>query len=325
MRHMTHPAVVLSCLAVLLLSGCSSDDDDASLGFGNSPPVPDAEVPGLTDGDTGDTTGTGDTTTGDTGDTGTDATGGDTGGDTTGTDGTPIVSYPEVLSLTTTSGPAAGGTTTVVLTLGFATDFRDTLPTVTFAGGNATGVEAISRGVVKVVTPANPVGLAEVTVSVPGEEATLSAAFDYQDGALENYLLVEVEGAVEADGVPVSIPLKITRVGNVQPAALLVDLSVDLLNLPVAGPTALDGDVAANAGKELHIKEKNDGLRLLVLGKNRNVLGDGTVVTLIYNLPPTEPWSLSPLHVSAKAVDPFGKEIPVVTQSGWLGIDEGSP
>ena len=69
----------------------------------------------------------------------------------------------------------------------------------------------------------------------------------------------------------------------------------------------------------------NGGVKALILGKNRNVLTSGTILTLIYNIPPTTPWSLTPLTIEAQAVDPKGAPIPVITESGWLGINEGSP
>ena len=67
-----------------------------------------------------------------------------------------------------------------------------------------------------------------------------------------------------------------------------------------------------------------DGMRVLVLGKNRDPLSEGTIVTLVYNIPPTDAWSLTPLVLTGEAVDAVGTPIEVVTSSGWLGIDEGS-
>ncbi len=319
---------LLTIAALLAFSACGDDDEDPSLSNPSSSltdvqfePDVDSGVGDTGNGGTGGvgTTGAG---TGDGSGTGS-GTGGATGDGTTD-GGVVIESDPEVLALTTVFGPIEGGTETIVLTVGYATDFRVTAPEVSFGGSPANSVEAISRGVVKVVTPPNAPGGADVTVEVDGETASLPAGFTYEEGKPLSYVEVSVDGVVETDGVPVHLPVQVVIHGDAKPAALLIDLKIDLAQLPLAQPTALVGTVAEAAEKVLTVNKKNDGVRLLVLGKNRKLIGDGTVVTLIYNLPPTDPWSLTPLIVTGKAVDAFGEPVEVAAKSGWLGLNEGS-
>ena len=341
-RHMMSARALLLGAVLLLLAACGDDEPDPTLAQPTGGQTGAGETTGgETTGGTGETTGTGqttgetnggqttggETTGGET--TGGETTGGETtGGETTGGETTGVISQPEVLQLTTAQGPTEGGTDTVVLTVGFAADFRDTLPSVTFAGAPATGVEAISRGVVKVKTPAGQAGPVEVAVAVTGEKGILEGGFTYltPDALPTDYVKVRMEGQINADGVPLHIPITLEVVGNAQPAAVSVRLTVDLVQLPLAAPTALEGDLHGPADKTLTINTAiNGGVKALILGKNRNVLTSGTILTLIYNIPPTTPWSLTPLTIEAQAVDPKGAPIPVITESGWLGINEGSP
>lgn len=319
-------ARLLAALLVLLVAACGDDTeegavlavgggDDAAGDITEATDVPPGvETGGTTggSGDAGSTTGQPDSggTTGDT-----------TGGNTTGVEPPPVL--PDLLALTVTSGPSAGGTQTVILTVGYTTDFRNVTPKVLFGALEAPSVQALSFGVLLVTTPAGPEGPVDVQVSVPGEADVLKGGFSYLLVPPTDYVLVRVEGAVEADGVPIHLPVTIELHGNAKPAALLVDILIDLAQLPLIAPTPLEGTIASGAGKVLHVNTaKNDGVRMLVLGKNRNVLAEGTLVTLVYNLPPTDPWSLTPLTVVAQAVDPMGVPIPVVTQSGWLGVSD---
>ena len=79
---------------------------------------------------------------------------------------------PQILALTRTSGPTAGGTETVILTVGFEQDFRIQLPTVHFGAVAASSVEALSHGILKVTTPASEPGLTSVTVTQELEKQT---------------------------------------------------------------------------------------------------------------------------------------------------------
>ena len=88
---------------------------------------------------------------------------------------------------------------------------------------------------------------------------------------------------------------------------------------------ALDGTLAASADKQLYINtKKNDTVRMLVIGKNRKAFGDGQIATLVYNLPPVAPGTVTPLTVKAQAVDGVGNPIPLVTGSGWLIVGKGN-
>jgi len=229
---------------------------------------------------------------------------------------------PRVLSLSVTAGPGEGGTATVVVTAGFATDFRDTLPEIRFGGELATNLTALSRGVVSVLTPKGPVGKT-VDVKVKGEKnnGTLEDAYTYLDNYPANYVLIKIAGHMGPSGSPALLPVTLEVVGNVQPAAVLVNVKVDLLELPVAAPNPIPGDVHTQSDKEIVINpDKFDTVRMIVLGKNRNLLKSGTIAKLAYSVPPTDPWLVTPLAVTAEAVDPLGIPIKVITHSGWVGV-----
>ena len=227
-----------------------------------------------------------------------------------------------VIGVTIKSGPTAGGTETVVICDGYEIDFRDVLPTVTFAGADATALKALSRGVVRVTTPAGPAGPAKIVVKAGAESASLDGAFTYSDELPKDAVVVKIGGGVEPSGVKLTIPVTLEVTGSALPAAIYLLVKHDPALLPLAAPTYVAGDVAAKAGKELTVNlKKPDGVRLLLLGKNRNAIGSGTIVTFFYPVPPTDvKWAISPLYVTAKAVDAFGATVPTVVQDGFVGV-----
>ncbi len=226
-----------------------------------------------------------------------------------------------VLALSVTSGPTAGGTTTVIICVNFAADFRDVGPTVKFGGSPATEVKALSRGILEVLSPPGVAGTQIVSVSAAGESASLQKGFTYTDEVPESYVKLSLAGGIEPGGVQLQLPLQLEIVGGAQLAALLIDIKQDPLQLPLAAPTPVDGQVAEKANKTLDYKMKTDGLRLLLIGKNRDSIGSGTITQLFYIVPPATPYQVTPLTVSAQAVDAFGAPIPVITTSGWVAVE----
>ncbi|HIN85998.1 MAG TPA: hypothetical protein EYN06_05905 [Myxococcales bacterium] len=232
----------------------------------------------------------------------------------------------KVLAITVNQGPAAGDTSTVVITVGFAEDFRNTLPELSFGSTKVTQVEALSHGILKLKSPPGPAGeFVDVTVSQGKQSATLSNAFHYLEKAPENYVRVSINGLLEQPGTPTTMELKVESVGKVYPAALLTHIKVDLVQLPVANPAAIPGNVHLQSNKEISINaKKNDTVSVLLLGKNRDLIKDGVIAQLTYSVPPTDPWTITPLYLKSEAVDGLGNPIPVVVESGWLGVSAGT-
>ena len=228
-----------------------------------------------------------------------------------------------VVALSVTQGVAGGGTETVLLCVGFDLDFREAIPAVSFGIGAATGTEALSKGVLRTFTPSGEPGPVDVSVQVGGQAGTLKAGFEYLAALPASYVEVALGAAIEPAGVILQLPLTVTSHGGAKPAALLIDLKTDALLLPLSVPTQVEGKTASASGKDLHTKAKNDGMRLLVLGKNRTTLESGVLSQLYYNVPPTDPYELTPITVTAKAVNAYGVELPVLTKSGYLVVDEG--
>lgn len=227
-----------------------------------------------------------------------------------------------VLATSAATGPTAGGTETVITCVGYTADFRDVTPEVQFDGSPASAVEALSRGIIKVTTPAGALGPANIVVSAAGESGTLADGFTYLDAFPSAHVKLTLPGAIEPGGVQVQLPLEVEMVGGAAPAALLIDVKIDALQLPLAAPTPVGGTVAADSNKTLDIQMKTDGFRILLIGKNRDPIKSGTITKLFYIVPPAEPYTLTPLTVTAQAVDGLGLPIEVFAESGWMAVEE---
>jgi hypothetical protein len=97
------------------------------------------------------------------------------GSDTpTGPTDPPVTIGPTVLSVSPTTGPAAGGTEVTIGGANFAAG-----ATVTIGGVAATNVQFVTSASLKATTAARAAGPADVTVTVDGRSSTLSSAFTY--------------------------------------------------------------------------------------------------------------------------------------------------
>jgi hypothetical protein len=257
------------------------------------------------------------------------ATGTDSGKPAGEDNGKPIFDppgKPQLLMLTVTQGPASGGTATTLISVGFAADFREALPEVSLGQSKVTKMEALSRGILQLETPPGDAGkVVDVIVKTANESAALSSVFLYYDKAPKDYVLLTLNGKLNPPGTPTTMELKVKSFGTAKPAALLAHIKVDLLQLPLASPTTLPGDVHVPSGKEFSVNDKkNDIVSVLLLGKNRNPIKDGVVARFFYSVPPVDPWLITPLTLTAEVVDGLGKPIPFVVQSGWVGVAGGA-
>jgi hypothetical protein len=155
---------------------------------------------------------------------------------------------PTISSLLVNSGPVAGGTETYI----YGNNFVNTGLAVTIGGTAATGVNLISRNIIRCTTPAGTAGAANVVVTTGSGVGTLAGGFIYtelpaitsapaltaQVGALYTYNIVATGSpspAITASGLPAWLSL----VGST------------LSGTPSAGDIGLSGAITITASNGL--------------------------------------------------------------------------
>lgn len=96
-----------------------------------------------------------------------------------------VVTQPEVFTISPNAGRTSGGTAVTITGLHFRNQADGTAPTVTIGGEPATSVVVVSETVLTCVTGAvADSALADVTVTIEAQNATLYGAFTYFEGTI---------------------------------------------------------------------------------------------------------------------------------------------
>jgi len=123
-----------------------------------------------------------------------------------------------------------------------------------------------------------------------------------------------------AGDTDVKVPVELESVGGAQVSGLSLDVGYDLTRLTVADITI--GTAAAGADKAISWSLPGGGIvRVLVIGLNQNVIGDGDVANVIFDVLPGAAEGTSSLTLTnADTVGPDGGGVAVNSEDGLFVV-----
>jgi len=118
----------------------------------------------------------------------------------------------------------------------------------------------------------------------------------------------------------ISIPVELTSAPGEKVCGFNFDLCFDTSKLSFK-EVAL-GSVAVGAGKSLSFNQPSSNIiRVVVIGLNQNLIGDGTVLTFSFDILDNAPVGKSALTITKASIsDPNGKALPVNIEGVELSI-----
>ena len=125
-------------------------------------------------------------------------------------------------------------------------------------------------------------------------------------------------------GETITIAVDLTSKVNESIAGLNFDLGFDSTRLTISGVSA--GQVVTDAGKSLSYSEPAAGIvRILIFGLNQDIIADGVIADVSFDIQPTASAGPITLSLSSAAVtNPGAQAISVTTVNGLLTIMEGA-
>ncbi len=118
----------------------------------------------------------------------------------------------------------------------------------------------------------------------------------------------------------ISIPINLNSSPGEEVSAFNFGLKFDTSRLSFKEVTL--GSVAEDSGKSLsHSKPGSNTIRLVVIGLNQNVIGDGTVLTCTFDIIDNAPSGKVKLTITNQsASDPGGNKLSVFTEGGEITV-----
>jgi hypothetical protein len=116
----------------------------------------------------------------------------------------------------------------------------------------------------------------------------------------------------------ISVPIDLTSASGEKVCGFNFDLNFDTYRVSFKELTL--SSAAVNADKSLsHSQPKPNTVRVIVIGLNQNVIGDGTVLIFTFDISDKAPGGKAELTINKTSVsDPKGKPLPVNTKNGEL-------
>ena len=197
---------------------------------------------------------------------------------------------------------------------------------------------ALTSGVWSLSGLSSEIGRARwLTEAYAQQVGTLHVTITHQeaidDGAEEESSSSDASGeqATMANGIPsldlgrvagypgetVRIPVTLSNASGYEIAAVSIDISYDIAVLENAG--AEIGPAGSAAGKYAIFSEISPGiLRVGVSGFNQNLIGDGVVAYVIFDIKADAVMGQTDLGNSPSASDPSGNDVPIEGENGAI-------
>ena len=116
----------------------------------------------------------------------------------------------------------------------------------------------------------------------------------------------------------ISIPIGLTSTSGEKVCGLNFDLNFDTSRLSFKEVTL--GSVATDAGKSLSFNQPSSNtIRVVVIGLNQNVIGDGKVLNFTFDILDKAPGGKAKLNIMDPSIsDPKGKQLSVTVRDGEI-------
>ena len=174
------------------------------------------------------------------------------------------------------------------------------------------------------VTGDDEVGIGEVQkvinnhlmVTVQGESVSFAAAGELasMSNGIPSLDLTRITGK---PGETVRVPVTLSNVSGYEIAAVSMDISYDIAVLENA--RAEIGPAGSAAGKYVIFNEISSGiLRVGVSGVNQNLIGDGVVAYVVFDVKTDAVMGQTDLGNAPSASDPSGNDVPIEGESGAI-------
>jgi len=123
----------------------------------------------------------------------------------------------------------------------------------------------------------------------------------------------------------ISIPINLTSAPSEKAGSFNLNLNFDISRL--AFKTVALGPKAVEAGKSLSHSQPNPNIvRVIVIGFNQNVIGDGVVLNFTFDILDNAPPGKADLTITKPSVaEPDGKLLPVTVNNGSITVEGNNP